>query len=168
MAVQRVRTEVGWVGDVRSPAAGRIVVGIDGSEGSLRALEWAVAHARTTGSVLEIVCCWVFPATVSPYGLPPSPTDYEDVTSKIMQDAVAMVSGAAPEVRVEPHIENKAPALALVAASKGADLLVMGSRGLGGFTSLLLGSVSQYCTHHAHCPVLVVPSPPTHGVPGGA
>ncbi len=148
--------------------AGRIVVGVDGSEGSLRALEWAAAHARSTGSVLEMVCCWVFPATVAPYGLPPSPTDYEAVTSKIMQDAVATVTEAAPEVRLEPHIENKAPALALVAASKGADLLVVGSRGLGGFTSLLLGSVSQYCTHHAHCPVLVVPSPAAHEEPGGA
>ena len=141
---------------------GRIVVGVDGSEGSWRALELAATQAHRTGSVLELVCCWVYPATVAPYGLPPSPTDYEVVTARIMQDAVAKATAWAPEVQLEPRIEKAAPALALVAASEGADLLVVGSRGLGGFTSLLLGSVSQYCTHHAHCPVLVVPAPASH------
>ncbi len=138
----------------------RIVVGIDGSDGSLLALEWAIGQAQHTGSSLEIVCCWVFPATVAPYGLPPSPTDYEVVTAKVMEDALAMAARLAPDVTVSSKIENRAPALALVDASAGADLLVVGSRGLGGFTSLLLGSVSQHCTHHAHCPVLVVPSAP--------
>lgn len=148
--------------------SGRIVVGVDGSEASLRALEWATGQAQRTGSVLEIVCCWVFPATLAPYGLPPAPADYEVVTTKIMQDAVAKATELDPDVRLEPHVENEAPALALVHASAGADLLVVGSRGLGGFASLLMGSVSQYCAHHAECPVLVVPSPAVHEEHGTA
>ena len=140
----------------------RIVVGVDGSAGAARALEWAAAQAARTDAVLEIICCWLYPATLAPFGLPPAAADYREVTRRITDEAVARVADLEPDVAVETRIVEKAPALALVDASTGADLLVVGSRGLGGFKTLLLGSVSQHCTAHARCPVLVVRSPLAH------
>jgi nucleotide-binding universal stress UspA family protein len=74
----------------------------------------------------------------------------------VVDRAITHVTAVGPDVVVRGETIEQNPAPSLVHASKGADLLVVGSRGLGGFKELLLGSVSQYCVHHASCPVVVV------------
>jgi nucleotide-binding universal stress UspA family protein len=135
----------------------RIVVGVDGSESSKEALRWAVTQAELTGGSVEAVAAWHYPST---YGLAPvgfdGVTDFESDAKQVVTQAIAEVSGLGPRVRVEPLVAEGHAATVLLEAARGADLLVVGSRGHGGFTSALIGSVSLYCVLHAHCPVLVV------------
>jgi nucleotide-binding universal stress UspA family protein len=138
----------------------RIVVGFDGAESSLHALSWAARQALLTGATLEIVMTWEWPSS---YGWAvPVPTDFdpESDVQKALDIAVAGVRSDHPGVKVAPRLISGHPAPALVEASKGADLLVVGSRGHGEFVGMLIGSVSEYCVTNAHCPVLVhrVPS----------
>ncbi len=137
------------------PGGGRIVVGIDGSPPSLDALSWAARQADLTGSTLEIVMTWEWPAS---YGwAAPVPTDFdpEEDVRKALEDAVASVRAAYPDLSIDPRVVSGHPAPILVEASKGADLLVVGSRGHGEFVGMLIGSVSEYCATNAHCPVVV-------------
>jgi nucleotide-binding universal stress UspA family protein len=135
----------------------RIVVGVDGSESSKQALRWAIRQAELTGGSVEAVTAWHVP---SAYGLAPVPVDaaedFEGDAKRVLTEALAEVSGLAPEVPVEPLIAEGHAATVLLEAARGADLLVVGSRGHGGFASALVGSVSLYCVLHAHCPVLVL------------
>jgi nucleotide-binding universal stress UspA family protein len=136
-------------------ATGRIVVGIDGSEASTDALRWGARQAALTGSPLEVIMTWEWPASLG--WSVPVPDDY-DPESDVRQTLDAAVDAALadhPEVTVERRVVNGHPAPVLVDASKGADLLVIGSRGHGEFVGMLLGSVSEFCTTNAHCPVLV-------------
>jgi nucleotide-binding universal stress UspA family protein len=130
-----------------------IVVGVDGSDESVKATAWAAEQARVTGGTLELLIVWARPMS---YGLPLVVGGYNPE-----QEAQSVVEKAAsgidlPAARVRTHVVNAAPALALVERSKSADLLVVGSRGHGGFAELLLGSVSDHCVHHASCSVVVV------------
>jgi nucleotide-binding universal stress UspA family protein len=149
-----------------SMSAGTIVVGVDGSEASKEALRWAAAEARLRGARLRVVHAWTVPLSIaapepSVLGHPmlPGPSVEEvraalaERAERVLDDAVAGLEG----VEVEPELVEGTPAHALVRAAEGADLVVVGSRGLGGFKGLLLGSVSQQCTHHAPCPVVIVP-----------
>jgi nucleotide-binding universal stress UspA family protein len=134
----------------------RIVVGVDGSESSKQALRWAIRQAELTGGSVDAVTAWHYPSS---YGLAPLPGDGDDFdgdAKRVLTEALAEVSGLAPEVQVEPLVAQGHPATVLLEAAQGADLLVVGSRGHGGFTSALVGSVSLYCVLHARCPVLVV------------
>ncbi len=135
----------------------RIVVGVDGSPSSMKALRWAIRQAKLTGAEVEAVTAWSYP---SGYGWAPSSeggaVDFEGDAGKILVEALAQVSGIAPDVVVEPLVAQGHAADVLVRAAEGADLLVVGSRGHGGFTGMLLGSVSQHCVQHATCPVLVL------------
>ena len=134
----------------------RIVVGVDGSPSSIKALRWAIRQAKLTGAEVEAVTAWSYP---SGYGWAPfsdGAVDLEGDAGKILAEALAEVSGIAPDVVVEPLVVYGHAADVLVRAAKGADLLVVGSRGHGGFAGMLLGSVSQHCVHHAPCPVLVL------------
>ena len=134
---------------------GRIVVGVDGSESSMAALRWAVRQAKLTGSSVDAVIAWRVP---SGYGLAPiadGGLDFEGDAKKILADALNEVGGAA-NVVIRPTVVEGYPADVLVWSARGADLLVVGSRGHGGFTSALLGLVSHHCVHHASCPVLVI------------
>ena len=134
---------------------GRIVVGVDGSESSMAALRWAVRQAKLTGSSVDAVIAWRVP---SAYGLAPiadGGLDFEGDAKKILADALNEVGGAESDVVNRPTVEAY-PADVLVWSARGADLLVVGSRGHGEFTSALLGSVSHHCVHHASCPVLVI------------
>jgi nucleotide-binding universal stress UspA family protein len=136
--------------------AGRIVVGVDGSTSSMTALRWAIRQARLTGSVVEAVTAWRLPST---YGLAPPAVgamDFEGDAHKILTDALNEVSGEAPDVVICPSVRQGHAADVLNRAARGADLLVVGSRGHGEFAGALLGSVSQHCLHHAPCPVLVI------------
>ena len=91
----------------------------------------------------------------------PVPTDFdpEDDVRKALDAAVASVRASHPDLRIDPRAVSGHPAPVLVEASKGADLLVVGSRGHGEFVGMLIGSVSEYCVANAHCPVLVHRSP---------
>jgi nucleotide-binding universal stress UspA family protein len=133
----------------------RIVVGIDGSEASFGALGWAARQADFTNSLLEIVITWEWPTSLG-WSVPvPDDFDPEAEVRQTLQTAVDSVSGAHPGVAVDARAVNGHPAPTLVEASKGADLLVVGSRGHGQFVGMLLGSVSEHCVANAPCPVLV-------------
>jgi nucleotide-binding universal stress UspA family protein len=134
----------------------RIVVGVDGSVSSKAALAWAIRQAQLTGAAVDAVIAWNYPGT---YGYPVSAaddTDYSELAATVIADTIAKVSGPAGPVEIRPNVVEGNTAAVLLAASKGADLLVVGSRGHGGFVEALLGSVSQHCVHHATCPVVII------------
>lgn len=133
-----------------------IVVGVDGSPASIRALEWALRQARVTGDVVEAVSAWDIPTS---YGFGPTVLDGEDLAAEAAQALATAVDDAAgpyPDVVVHQIVRRGHPAAVLIEQSKGADLLVVGSHGRGGFIGSLLGSVSQHTVHHAPCPVVVM------------
>jgi nucleotide-binding universal stress UspA family protein len=134
-----------------SPEAPRIVAGVDGSVSSRQALAWAAQEARLRGARLEVV--------YSTFYRPELLQSYEGIAADeqgILDRAVASAKAMEPTVDVVGYKAGPPPAKALVEASEGADLLVVGIRGLGGFQELLLGSVSQQCARHARCPVAIV------------
>jgi nucleotide-binding universal stress UspA family protein len=143
--------------------SGRIVVGVDGSEGARSALEWAVGEARLRGASLRAVHAWHLPPLVSGVGMfePPATLDadtlerVENGATQLLEQELAAVDTSG--VEVERIVEPRNPADGLLEAARDADLLVVGTRGHGGFTGLLLGSVSQQVSHHAPCPVVIVP-----------
>jgi nucleotide-binding universal stress UspA family protein len=129
------------------------VVGLDGSTESNRVLEWALNYARQTGGSLELVTAWARPTS---YGLPlvVGGLDPEVEAKAILETALTKID--LPADRIKLTAVHGSPTDALVAHSEHADLLVVGSRGRGGVAELLLGSVSTYCVHNAHCPVVVL------------
>lgn len=134
----------------------RIVVGVDGSEASERALQWALAQARATDSVVEAVQAWNLPVS---YGVPlmmPSGDDIAAAAEQSLAESVATAKAGYPDVPVEQEVVPGHAATVLLERAKDADLLVVGSHGHGGFVGALLGSVSQHCIQHATCPVVVV------------
>jgi nucleotide-binding universal stress UspA family protein len=138
----------------------RIVVGVDGSPSSLTALCWAVRQAALTGGVVDAVIAWQYPVNYSAYGWAPvtvdeGGTDFAEIAEKTLADAVAKTVDPNSAV-VRQRVIQGNPAQALLDAAQGAELLVVGSRGHGGFTGALLGSVGLHCVHHAHCPVVVI------------
>ena len=145
-----------------SAAAGtppRIVVGVDGSEPSTRALQWAAGQAKLTGAQLQVVTTWEYPPTLG--WAPPYPSDFDpdQDARKALTETVDRVLGPDPEVAVQLTVTEGHPAFVLTDVARGAQLLVVGSRGHGAFVGMLLGSVSEYCAAHAPCPVVVVRHP---------
>lgn len=164
----------------RQPGAGSIVVGVDGSSAAFDALTWAYRQAVQTGDGLHLVTTYEMEAPHSPYSAsyayaPDGPTAArlneaesrwreerhhiaQERAQRMLQDVLTAVRSAeegAPQVTQEV-IAGARPAEILIERSRDAALLVVGSRGLGGFRGLLLGSVSQQCVQHAACPVVVV------------
>ena len=137
------------------PGTGRIVVGIDGSPSSLDALAWAARQADLTGSSLELIMTWEWPSSYGWAVALPSDFDPEEDVRHALESALEVVRAEHPGLGIDPRVVNGHPAPILVEASKGADLLVVGSRGHGEFVGMLIGSVSEYCATNAHCPVLV-------------
>lgn len=143
----------------------RIVVGTDGSVGGNAALAWALSEARAHEAHLSVVGAFAYTDVA---GVPGAmwPVDrYEDLESEtveMLHKALADV-GAADDPNVEVQALFGEPATLLIDAARDADLLVVGSRGRGGFKGLLLGSVSQKCVTHARTPTVVVPTPPSEG-----
>ncbi|WNO70287.1 universal stress protein [Streptomyces sp. AM8-1-1] len=134
----------------------RIVVGVDGSPSSQAALRWAVGHARIAGGVVDAVCAWDLPG-MQDWSAPPVDTDLDQENArKAFAAEMRDVLGEERTVEVREHVVRGNPAEVLLAAADGADVLVVGSRGRGGFARLLLGSVSQQCALHATCPVVIV------------
>lgn len=133
----------------------RIVVGVDGSPSSKTALRWAARLAAATGATIQAVIAWELPQTYGwPVGLDGWRPDVD--AAKVVQDAVDEVFGPQRPTGLETVVIEGHPSEVLLGAGKRALMLVVGSRGHGGFAGLLLGSVSAACAEHAHCPVLVV------------
>jgi nucleotide-binding universal stress UspA family protein len=135
-----------------------IVVGVDGSEGALGALRFAIEEAKIRKARVKAVYAWHVPPMAYGAGWAPTPVDF-DGYRKVAQEALdkSLVDAGAQD-DVDGEVSQGQPAEVLLAAAKGAALLVVGTRGLGGFRGLLLGSVSQQCVQHGPCPVVVVPS----------
>ena len=137
-----------------------VVVGVDGSAESAAALAWAARYAKAAGASIRAVRAWHYPGAVGtgPIGIAPASVSAEvaEAQQKELDDAVTAALGDDPAVTVRSKIAYGHPAQVLVDESADADLLVVGNRGHGGFTGMLLGSVSMYCVHSAHCPVTVV------------
>ncbi|MFD2082901.1 Nucleotide-binding universal stress protein, UspA family [Actinopolymorpha cephalotaxi] len=144
--------------EVRQPPQPRIVVGVDGSEVSVDALRWALRQAQISGGVAEAVCVWDLPTayTVGPTVF--TGEDFADAAERSLAAAVEQVAAVYPDVLLESQVQRGHAAEVLLDRAKNADLLVVGSRGHGGFVGTLLGSVSLQCVQHAPCPVVVVRS----------
>lgn len=139
-----------------------IVVGVDGSPHSRKALEWALDESALRKAPLTVVA--VAPLAASIFGLSAQryPSDelsreqVEEITKKLVNEVTAGHT-AEPQAAVTVHAVAGIPADELIRASAGADLLVVGARGAGGFARLMAGSVSTQVMHHAACPVVIVP-----------
>ena len=144
-----------------TPSASRpIVVGVDGSPSSREALRWAMGQARLTGRPVDAVISWTIPVGfgVAGAGVLVS-LDWEGPATSTLQDMVAEVVEAPDVDRVTQRVVEGHPAQVLLEAAAEAALLVVGSRGRGGFSGMLLGSVSQHVVARATCPVVVVRAP---------
>jgi nucleotide-binding universal stress UspA family protein len=134
---------------------GRIVVGVDGSRSSLQALRWGAHLAATFGARLNAVTAWELPTALGFASVPPDWDPAADMAT-VLDDAVQAAFGDQPPAGLRRQLREGGAAKVLLDASKGAIMVVVGSRGHGGFAGLLLGSVSANVAEHASCPVLVI------------
>ena len=139
----------------------RIIVGVDGSDSSRAALSWAYDEAAHHGASITVVAVWQPPSMpmIPPYGSLPVEgydTQPKNDALALLERYVADLEVRTPEVEVRTSVEEGNPAKVLIERSKEAELLVVGSRGHGGFAGMLLGSVSQHVVAHSECPVVVV------------
>jgi nucleotide-binding universal stress UspA family protein len=139
---------------------GKVIVGVDGSASSKAALRWAARICEATGNTIEAVIAWDWPHS---YGWSPVLEDWDPgiAAEKTLQQVLDDVFGDNRPVNLHASARQGAARSVLIEASEGAELLVVGSRGHGGFTGLLLGSVSAACAEHGRCPVVVVHEPRT-------
>ena len=153
---------------------GRVVVGVDGSEHGQRALRWARREAEIHGHELVALLAWglfdqLHVGEAEPFDPDYGPADaaaaavdasaLEEAARHLLDRAVDAAEAQVPGVSVERVLVAGSTADGLLGAAKGADLVVVGSRGVGGFRGLLLGSISHQLAHHAPCPVVVIPPP---------
>jgi nucleotide-binding universal stress UspA family protein len=136
----------------------RIVVGVDGSEHSKEALRWAARVAAAEGARLDVVAVWSFAGLIAWQAIPVDYTPQLDI-EKSLTETVDEVFGPNRPDGLRTRVLEGPAASTLLLASEGALMLVVGSRGRGGFVGLLLGSVSARVAEHASCPVLVVHTP---------
>ena len=143
-----------------SAGSTKIVVGVDGSPSSRAALRWAVTQAVLTGGTVNAVMAWQFPRILRAAAWAPIYVDeaagLEEEARKTLDAVISDEVKPGDSHLVTARVVQGDPCLVLRQASADADLLVLGSRGHGGFADALLGSVGQYCVHHAHCPVLIM------------
>ena len=136
-----------------------IVVGVDGSPSSIKALEWGIGQAALTGASVEAVTAWHFPNS---YGAPlPDSGDYPADAAEILEKAIATARNVCTgpgeaEVKIDRYVAEGPAAEILLDRARHARLLVVGNRGHSGLSEALLGSVSQYLVHHAHSPVVII------------
>jgi len=139
----------------------RIVVGVEGSGGAKAALRWAVREAQYRDAIIDVVTTYAstyVPASPDFNYVPLDPVNLEAEVHKmqghVIDEAVAELGGTTIEIR--RRVLRGRPADTLITVAEGAMMLVVGSRGRGGFRGLLLGSVSQTIAHHGTCPVVIV------------
>ena len=141
------------------PAAKTIVVGVDGSPGSRKALKWAAAEAAVHGAELVVLNVWEHTLMPPAGSVSVSERYVPDSSQRTSEDLVHVIKeelGDEPPVSVKARVKQGRPAKVLIEESAGTDLLVVGKRGHGGFAGLVLGSVSQHVAAYAKCPVTVV------------
>ena len=141
---------------------GRIVVGVDGSRNADAALRWAIEEGRLRDASVEVVHAWRLPF-VAPYPSIAADLDstiFDDEARKTLDEAIRRAKPG-PEDRVSRLTSLSGPSSLILETAKGADLIVVGSRGLSGAKAAVLGSVSHQVTLHAACPVVVIPEDPT-------
>ncbi|MGC5234719.1 universal stress protein [Streptomyces albogriseolus] len=139
--------------------SGLVVVGVDGSASSLGAVEAAAREARWRGAGLRVVHAFLWPAMHVPRGrspLGPPEGEPHNRVEHLVAEAVARARDTAPGVEVSHVVVTGEPVTVLEAQSRAADLVVVGSRGMGGFVGLLIGSTAVHLAAHGRCPVLVV------------
>jgi len=138
----------------------RVVVGVDGSTAALPALAWGVEEARIRSASLAVVHAWQVPAVavVASMGLSIDPAVFDEEARRIIDDALGRVDTTGLAGPIERLVACGGPAPTILEAAKGADLIVAGSRGQGGFTGLHLGSVSHHLAHHAASPLVIIPA----------
>ena len=136
---------------------GTILVGVDGSDGSRRALAWAIGQAAARGAAVQPVIVWQRGFDYGSEQYWPADEKIAEAAGRRLAAVIAQVAGPDPAVAIDPLVLEGDPGQLLCARSAGADLLVIGSRGHGGFAGLALGSVSTKCAHHSRCPVVIVP-----------
>ncbi|WP_218712480.1 universal stress protein [Arthrobacter sp. BF1] len=135
-----------------------IIVGVDGSDSSIEALREAVWLAKALGAQVKALTCWNYPSAYTlPYAL--GDFGFKEAAQKILDGAVESAFGLDWPRNLTTQLVQGSARPTLIEASRNADLLVLGRRGMGGFKGLLLGSVSAACTAHAHCPVVIVHAP---------
>jgi nucleotide-binding universal stress UspA family protein len=138
----------------------KIVVGIDGSEGSKKALRWAVAEAQLRSAAIEVIHVWNFSPLVDPIGgiayVPMD--DLLESAQAVAANTVKSVADILGDTHITTTVKQGSASQALLKAAEDAGLLVVGRRGHGGFIGLLIGSTAEQVAHHAPCPVVVVPS----------
>jgi nucleotide-binding universal stress UspA family protein len=139
----------------------RIIVGLDGSSSARRAVEVGVDEAKLRGRPLVLVNAWSPPMVSTPYPIAYDPYTFEEPAQKLVDEAAAEIRAGHPELTVETVLVQSDARDALMSQLEADDLLVIGTRGLGGVLGLVLGSVASYCIRNAPCPVIVVPSPPS-------
>ncbi|MEU1283505.1 universal stress protein [Kitasatospora sp. NPDC005856] len=137
-------------------SAPRVVVGVDGSPSSYAALRWAARHATLIGGVVDAIGAWEPPSHFG-WSAPVVDTTFDrELAERRFADELHTVLGENCRAEVRQTMVMGDPAEALLDAARGAELLVVGSHGHGGFTRTLLGSVSIHCAQHADCPVVIV------------
>ena len=150
---------------------GIVVVGVDGSAGAREALRWAAAEARLRHTRLRVVHAsspGFFSAGGAGYGYPyiggsvdtlpgAGYSDLRQAAEELVERLIIDVGADADDLEIDRRVVDGGPVEVLIHEVAKGDLLVVGSRGHGGFAGLLLGSVSQQCAHHAPCPVVIVP-----------
>lgn len=141
----------------------RVVVGVDGSAGSRRALRWAAEEAERRGADLTVVTVWQWDGVDAVPLAGASPLEAERMSAELLDAEVAALPD--PSVVTTRLVARGGAGAALVEASREADLLVLGSHGHGALHAAVLGSVSQYCVRHVECPVVILPLPRTAKVP---
>jgi nucleotide-binding universal stress UspA family protein len=133
----------------------KIVVGVDGSSNSEQALRWSAQLAARLGARLEVVTAWEFPPSFGWAAIAPDWDPAQDM-KKVVADTIVAVFGDQPPANLQVQVREGVAAKVLLDACEGAVMLVVGSRGHGGFSGLLLGSVSANVAEHASCPVLII------------
>lgn len=134
----------------------RIVVGVDGSHSSVATLEWAAQQAELTRSSLEVLITWEWPVIGFGDVTLPSDDDPARDAATSLREVLQVVQPDYPDVVMHPSVHEGRPGPILVDAAREADLLVVGTHGRSELSSLLLGSVSETCAHHASCPVVII------------
>jgi nucleotide-binding universal stress UspA family protein len=130
-----------------------IVVGVDGSPSSQRAVRWAAQQAKLTGATLRAVSSWRWPNYIT--RVPPG-VDLASDTRRTLDEVLQVALAGSEDLSVTRHVIEGPPGPALLTQAEDASLLVVGAQGRAAFPGMLLGSVAEYCVRHGSCPVVVV------------
>lgn len=137
----------------------QIVVGVDGSDASERALRWAASEAHARNGTVEAIIAWHWDGSGTFFIAATSPVEERDRAQQILDETVIEVTAEFPDVMLAAHVVEATPAKALTHAAASADVLVLGSHGHNRLHHAVLGSVSEECVRRATCPVVVIPVP---------